>query len=151
MTAPLRLRTRTLLSIPFVICYSLFVISSASAEAARLSGRVTDPDGKAVANAEVIVSGPSATPLRTRTAADGSFDLATLDAGRYTVVASAPGLVSDAQAIEVGSSPASLEIAMHLTAVNETLVVSAAQIDQLLSRTPDSVTVISGREIDAKQ
>ena len=33
----------------------------------------------------------------------------------------------------------------------ETLVVSAAQIDQPLSRTPDSVTVIPGREIEAKQ
>jgi outer membrane cobalamin receptor len=151
MTAVLRLRTRTLLFIPFVICYSLLVISSASAEAARLSGRVIDPDGKAVPNAEVVLSGPSATPLKTHTTADGSFELATLDAGRYTVVASAPGLVSDAHTIDVGSSPASLDIAMHLTAVNETLVVSAAQVDQPLSRTPDSVTVISGREIDAKQ
>ncbi len=47
--------------------------------------------------------------------------------------------------------PATLDIALHLSAVNETLVVSAAQIDQPLSRIPDSVTVIAGREIEAKQ
>lgn len=149
MTALLRPRLRTVVSL-FLLTFN-FALFTSVASAASLKGRVTDPDGKAVANAEVVISGPSATPLKTRTTADGGFDLATLDAGRYTVVASAPGLVSDAQAIEVGSSPASLEIAMHLTAVNETLVVSAAQIDQPLSRTPDSVTVISGREIDAKQ
>jgi len=152
MTALLRPRTRTLFSPAslFVICYSLFVVST-SAEAARLSGRVTDPDGKAVVNAEVVFSGPSATPLKVRTADDGTFELAAIDAGRYTVVASAPGLVSHAHSIDVTSTTAPLDIPLHLTAVNETMVVSAAQIDQPLSRTPDSVTVISGREIDAKQ
>jgi outer membrane cobalamin receptor len=125
-----------------------FVISSA--EAAGLSGRVLDPDGRAVPNAEVIVSGAAA-PMRVRTNADGRFDLPNLDAGRYSIIVTAPGLVSDAQSIDVTTAPATLEVALHLSAINEALVVSAAQIDQPLSRTPDSVTVISGREIDAKQ
>jgi vitamin B12 transporter len=153
MTAVLRPRTRALLSsflLVFVLCSSVAVIS-ASAQSAALSGRVVDPDGRAVANAEVFVSGSSAAPLRARTDADGRFDLPNLASGRYTVVASAPGLVSDAQAIDVTSAPATLDIALHLSALNETLVVSAAQIDQPLSRTPDSVTVIPGREIEAKQ
>ncbi|MEO7156895.1 MAG: TonB-dependent receptor, partial [Vicinamibacterales bacterium] len=54
-------------------------------------------------------------------------------------------------AIEVSSAPATVEIALHLSAVSETLVVSAAQVDQPLSRIPDSVTVIPGREIEARQ
>lgn len=151
MTAVLRPRLRTLFSpLFFVIGFSLFA-AAGTAAAAQLSGRVVDPDGRAVANAELIVSGPMAVPLRARTNAGGQFDLANLDPGRYHVVATAPGLVSDVQAIDVTASPVTLDIALHLSAVNETLVVSAAQIDQPLSRTPDSVTVIPGREIEAKQ
>ena len=150
MTAVLRPRNRTIsFASLFAICFSLFVIA-AHAEAQGVSGRVVDPDGRPVANAEVFISG-AAVPMRVRTNADGRFELATLDAGRYSVVVTAPGLVSDAQSIDIAAAPATLEISLHLSAVNETLVVSAAQIDQPLSRTPDSVTVISGREIDAKQ
>ena len=36
-------------------------------------------------------------------------------------------------------------------AVTETVIVSAALVDQPLSRTPDSVTVISGRELESRQ
>ncbi len=69
----------------------------------------------------------------------------------YRVTASAPGLVSDAMPIDITASPATLDITLHISAVAETLVVSAAQIDQPLSRIPDSVTVIPGAEIEAKQ
>jgi outer membrane cobalamin receptor len=87
-----------------------------------------------------------------RTDADGRFSLPTLAAGRYTLIASAPGLASEPVAIDVAeSAPAAIEVALRVTAVSESLVVSAAQIDQPLSRTPDSVTVIPGSEIEAKQ
>ena len=86
-----------------------------------------------------------------RTTADGRFEIANIEEGRYSIIATAPGLVSDAAAIDVTSAPAQLDIKMRVSALNETLVVSAAQIDQPLSRTPDSVTVIAGREIEAKQ
>ena len=36
-------------------------------------------------------------------------------------------------------------------AITETVIVSAALVDQPLSRTPDSVTVISGRELESRQ
>lgn len=39
----------------------------------------------------------------------------------------------------------------RVSAVNETVIVSAALVDQPLSRTPDSVTVISGRELQSRQ
>ncbi len=153
MTAVRRPRTRTILSpslFLFVICYFAFVVSLA-AQAAGLSGRVLDPDGRPVAGAELIISGATAAPLRARADADGQFELAGLAPGRYTVVATAPGLVSEARSLDLTTTPATIEIALRLSALNETLVVSAAQIDQPLSRTPDSVTVIPGREIEAKQ
>ncbi|HUQ88791.1 MAG TPA: TonB-dependent receptor [Vicinamibacterales bacterium] len=129
------------------------------AEAANLSGRVTDPDGRPVANAEVIATGRAAAPLRARTDSDGKFLFTGLDDGKYRVVASAPGLVSDVTTVDVGGfidhdlGPASppLDISLHISAIAETLVVSAAQIDQPLSRIPDSVTVIPGSEIESEQ
>ena len=151
MTAAIRPRMRTLrlLFLPFVLCFSLLV--SADAHAAGLAGRVLDPDGRPVANAEVIVSGSTAAPLRVRTNVDGRFELTGLADGRYSVIAAAPGLVSDATAIDVAGGDATLDLALKISAISETLVVSAAQIDQPLSRVPDSVTVIPGTEIDSKQ
>ena len=147
MTAVLRPRLRT-----FFTSF-LFLVSSIAttpALAQGLSGRVADPDGRPVAGAEVFVSGATATPLRARTGTDGRYAMTALEPGHYTVVASAPGLVSDAQAIDVTANT-TLDLSVRVSAVTETLVVSAAQIDQPLSRTPDSVTVIDGRDIDAKQ
>ena len=149
MTAAIGPRLRTFLFLPFVICYSSFVLSAEAS--ASLSGRVVDPDGRPVANAEVIVSGSTAAPIRLRTNDDGRFTFERLDAGRYSLIATAPGLVSETTAVDVSSTPATIEITMKISAISETLVVSAAQIDQPLSRTPDSVNVIDGREIAAKQ
>jgi hypothetical protein len=100
------------------------------ASAASLHGRVVDPDGRPVANAEVIVSGATAAPLRARTDRDGKFEIVNLADGRYTIVATAPGLVSEPLAIDAGPTPAPIEIALKISALNETLVVSASQIDQ---------------------
>ena len=155
MTTPPRLRTQAhfliTVVLAFVICHS-FVVISASAASGELTGRVTDPDGRAVVNAEVLIYGTIAAPLRTRTASDGTFAATALPTGRYYVIASAPGLVSDPVAVEVSEAgPASVEISLRVSAITETLVVSAAQIDQPLSRTPDSITVIRGAEIDARQ
>ena len=147
MTAAIRPRLRTLLTF-FIFNFSFLI---AAASAANLSGRVTDPDGRPVANAEVIVSGSTASPLRARTNADGRFELPALADGRYSVIAAAPGLVSDATAIDVAGATVTIDITLKISAIAETLVVSAAQIDQPLSRTPDSVTVIPGADIDAKQ
>ena len=148
MTAVLRPRIGPIVSL---LTFGFSLLIAIEASAASLSGRVVDPDGRTVANAEVFISGSTAAPLRVRTDAQGKFDLVYLDAGRYTIVASAPGLVSDAQSIDLTGTPATVEIKLRLSALNETLIVSASQIDQPLSRTPDSVTVIPGREIEAKQ
>jgi outer membrane cobalamin receptor len=145
MTAGIRQHLRTLVG-ALLLSLSLSTIALASG----LTGRVVDPDGRPVVNAEVMVSGPMAAPLRARTDSDGKFSIAGLDAGKYTVIVSAPGLVSDPMAVDV-TGDSVLDIPLHLSALSETLVVSAAQIDQPLSRTPDSVTIIDGREVDARQ
>jgi outer membrane cobalamin receptor len=150
MTAVIRPLTRTFTG---VLSLLFFIGSIVDARAAsQLSGRVLDPDGKAVANAEVVISGPTAAPRRVRTNADGTFVVAAVPAGRYDLRASAPGFTADPViVIVVDGSPATAEIALRVSALTEALVVSASQIDQPLARTPDSVMVISGRELEARQ
>jgi len=139
---------RTFFSFFLFLIFSTAIAASAMAQG--LSGRVTDTDGRAVAHAEVFVSGATAAPLRARTDAEGRFTLATLEPGRYAIVASAPGLTSSPQTVDVPDTT-TLDITLRISAITETMIVSAAQIDQPLSRTPDSVTVIDGREIEARQ
>ena len=142
MTAPTRPHPRP--SIPFLV-FSLIIAAAAYAQDTQ--GRVLDPERRPVANADVIITGPAA-PIQLKSAADGSFTVPPLGGGRYYISAHAPGLVADAVPID---SAQEIELVLRLSAINESLIVSAAQIDQPLSRTPDSVTVISGAEVEAKQ
>ncbi len=151
MTAGLRpfARTRT-----FVLTLTLFVFSAAYTVAApsQIEGRVTDPDGRPVAHASIVVSSALGATLRTETDAAGRFVLAGLAAGRYQVLASAPALAADPVDVTVTEEASStMTIALRVRALSETLIVSASQIDQPLSRTPDSVTVISGQELETRQ
>ncbi len=143
MTAMTRPRLRMLASV------LLLLASATGAAASTLNGRVIDPDRRPVANAEVIVSGSMPAPVRTHTGADGSFAIDLPD-GRYSVVASTQGLASDAVSVQLPGSP-SVDVTLRVSALAETMVVTAAQIDQPLSRTPDSVTVIPGAVIEARQ
>lgn len=118
--------------------------------AAPLNGRVLDEDGRPVPRATIAVSGRSAAPLLVTADDEGRFTL-DVPPGRYDVTASAPGLTGNASGVVVDAAGASLEITARLAAVRETLVVSAAQVDQPLSRTPDSVTVLSGADLQARQ
>ncbi|MGH9387764.1 MAG: TonB-dependent receptor [Vicinamibacterales bacterium] len=126
--------------------------ASASTSSAQLEGRVLDPDGRPVPRAEVIIATTASLPQRIVADSDGRFSVSGLAAGHYEVSASAPGLVADPIGIDLADGAnASTDLSLRVSAVTEALVVSASQIDQPLSRTPDSVTVIAGREIEARQ
>jgi outer membrane cobalamin receptor len=135
-----------LISISFVLTLTL------PASAQVISGRVVDPQGEPVAGATVVATGVASAPTATTSGIDGRFELIGLADGRYDVTASAPGLLGEARGVASSSAAAtSLEIALKVSAFTETLVVSAAQIDQPLSRTADSVTVVSGSELESRQ
>jgi outer membrane cobalamin receptor len=135
----------------FVFLFSCFVFAAAPAAAQRLEGRVIDPQGRAIAGAEVVAIGPTAAPVSVRTDNEGRFAIDALPDGRYDITASAPGLWGEARGVAVGASGATIEIPLRVSAVSEMLIVSASQIDQPLSRVADSVTVISGRDLQTRQ
>jgi outer membrane cobalamin receptor len=134
---------RLLLALFFLVTFST------SAFAQGIAGRVVDPLGQPVTGATVVAIGLASEPISTTSGADGRFTLAAAE-GRYDLTVSAPGLYGDVRGVPT-SSAASVEIILKVSALTETLLVSAAQIDLPLSRTADSVTVISGQEITSRQ
>ena len=127
-------------------------ITAAAAEAQPLAGRVLDPDAKPVAGAEVLVVRGNQVVATAKTRADGRFGPIALAPGAYEIVASAPGLRSPSTPANVNAgAETSIDLKLAVTAIHESIVVSAAQVEQPLSRATDSVTVITRAEIDAKQ
>jgi outer membrane cobalamin receptor len=117
--------------------------------AQTLTGRVVDSQKQPVPSATVVATGSSSAPLTATTDTDGRFEISVRADGRYDVTVSAPGLFGEARNVSASATP--LEIVLALSAVQETLLVSTSQIDQPLSRTADSVTIISGHELDLRQ
>ncbi len=154
MTAGLRPRGRMFRVFCSQLIFSaiLAIQAFASGESAQLSGRVLDPDGRPVPFADVVISTTSSVPQHVVADGEGRFALSGLAAGRYQLRASAPGLVADPIDVDLNDGEnAPSDLRLRVSAIDETLVVSASQIDQPLSRAPDSVTVITGREIEARQ
>lgn len=133
-------------------CILLAGAIAAAQSPPQVEGRVVDPQGGAVAAATVVATAPGTSPRAVTTDASGRFTFDRLAAGRYDFVVAQPGLQGEARGVAVSdSAPARLEIVLRLAAVSETLVVSTAQIDQPLSRVADSITVISGADLEARQ
>jgi outer membrane cobalamin receptor len=119
---------------------------------AELTGTVRDPNGHPVANAQVVIAGDTASPVSMRTDNEGKFRVDTLPDGRFDITASSPGLFGEARGLALSSATdPNIEITMRVSAISETLVVSATQMDQPLSRVADTVTIIGGAEIETRQ
>ncbi len=122
------------------------------ADAATIAGRVLDPDGRAVPNARVVVSTPLGTAAETTTDAQGAFAVDALPAGRMDVSVVADGFQADPLPLTLDARDRrDVEIRLRLSAVAESIVVSAAQVDTPLSRAADRVTVITSADLAARQ
>jgi outer membrane cobalamin receptor len=135
-----------------LFAFAALLMSIAAAHADTLRGRVVDPDQRPVADAVVIVRRGPAVVTTVRTGADGRFGPVTLPTGTYEIVAGAPGLRSTAQTVRITpGAVADLTIALALTAIGESVVVSAAQVETPLSQVADAVTVVDRSTVDQLQ
>lgn len=151
MRSPRPRRLAVAYRLPFTILVLSLAVARA-ASAATLGGRVTDPDGRGVPNARVIVTTTLGTVGGGVTDASGAFEITRLPAGRYDVRVVAEGFQADPIAVAVeDDSPADISVQLHVSAVTESIVVSASQIDVPLSRAADSVTVITSADLQARQ
>jgi outer membrane cobalamin receptor len=135
----------------FLLAVLLVVAAARPAWAQSIAGRVVDPQARPVASATVLVLDGSTVVATGRTRGDGRFGPIALPAGAYEIVVSAPGLRAAPREVAVGGDPLELDVALAVSAVAESVVVSARQTDAALSRVTESVTVIDRGELDARQ
>ena len=131
----------------------VFSLASAAATAAQtLGGRVSDPDGRAVPGASVMVLHGTALAATTTTGGDGRFGPIDLPAGDYDVSVAAAGLGAPPARVHLDTGAArDVTVALTPRAVQESVVVSAAQVELPLSRATDSVTVVDRAELQTTQ
>ena len=137
-----------------ILVFALAITAIAvSAFADTLKGRVVDPQSRPIASADVLVqstSGRLVTTVRTRP--DGTFGPVTLEPGDYVLLVAVPGLRSTKPGITVrAGAETDIEVRLVTTAVSESVVVSAAQVDTPLSRVSDSITVIDSADLLGRQ
>lgn len=124
---------------------------SAAAQESLIRGTIKDPARQPVPLAAVVVEGPLAVPIVTSSDARGAFEVTVPGPGRYIVRARVPGLGA-VRPIEVPpGATVQADLDLRLTSVDESVVVTAVQVDQPLTRVPDSTTVIDGRTLAARQ
>jgi outer membrane cobalamin receptor len=133
----------------FAILVTLAVAASAFAQ--TLAGHVVDPDGRPVANAEVLVLHGGTIVTTTHTSNDGRFGPLELAPAPYDLLVVVPGLHAAPRHLTLDKDrPTDVEIPLAISAIQESVVVSAAQ-PTTLSRVTDSVTVVSRAELEIKQ
>lgn len=128
------------------------VLVPAVLSAGPLTGRAVDPDGRPVPGATILLVRGTAIIATAITDASGSFTLQAPDDGRAELRLAIDGL--RAQPIEVPGTASARDvgaITLELSAVAESIVVTASQVEVPLSTTSSSVTVITGEELIARQ
>jgi outer membrane cobalamin receptor len=131
---------------------AILISSSPSVFAGTIRGRVTDPDGRPVPGAAVLVSNPLVGVRTVTTDPAGRFLVDRVDAGRYDVRVVLAGFRADPIQVSLAQSDdLDVPVRLHLAALAESVVVSASQVEAPLSRTSDSVTVLSSTDLGARQ
>ncbi len=137
------------MKVPLSVFFSLL---ATAASAGPVTGRVIDPSQRPVASAVVIVV-QDGTALRSATTdARGRFTIDAPDAGDYQLRVAVPGFRSDAIRITGEETARDIgDLKLEVSAVSESVVVSAAQVEIPLSEATSSVTVITGADLQTRQ
>lgn len=129
-----------------------FLLLSGAARAATLRGEVTDPQGAVVANARVLVVAGGTVIASADTDARGRYVITHLPAGAFELRVVAAGFRAEPAMVRLErDDERTVPLTLQLAAVAESIVVSAAQVALPLSRVPDSVTVLTAADLEARQ
>lgn len=134
--------------LPVLIALSLWPRAT---DAATVRGVVTDPDGRPVPHARVLLSGP----LGVRVASsddEGAYRVDDLNAGTYRVLVEVDGFRADPTLVTLAlEDDRELPLALRLSTVTESVVVSAAQIETPASSSGGSLTVLDAATLRTRQ
>ena len=149
MTRP---SVRRLFAVLSTVVLIAFVAARVLAAAGEVTGRVVDPDGRAVSGARVLISGDGVPLDSVTTGKNGEFTAQPREARRVTLRVAVDGF--RAATLDVVVTSASVDvgtITLLVSAVSESVVVSAAQVEIPLTQVTSTVTVVSGAELESRQ
>jgi vitamin B12 transporter len=136
----------------FIALSCLIALCARGADAASVDGRVTDPDGASVPNVRVVASTALGTAADRVTDRQGRFDIDGLPAGRYSILVAAEGFQADPVSIVLqGDETRTVDFHLRVSAITESVVVSAEQVGVPLSQVADSVTILTAADLQASQ
>ena len=146
-----RLSVRLLLSFAFSALLILAGVPAAFA-AGPVSGRVVDQAGEPVAGARVLASSGGAAVASVQTDRDGRFTLHPPTDARLTLRVAVEGFRAETLSLDAGSEPRDVgTLTVRVSALAESVVVSASQVEVPLSEVTASVTIIDGSEVESRQ
>jgi vitamin B12 transporter len=136
-----------------IILFSVATLAQDSASAAKVSVRVTDPQGAILTNAEVtLYTRDGRIRISGLTDSAGTYRFEHLAPGEYLIEAEADGFARAATRVlrlERNASP-SLDISLPLAGVSEKVIVTAQATAQPVDEVSKAVSVIDSREIDER-
>jgi hypothetical protein len=142
-------RIQLLLTCAFV--FSFAVILPMSAQTARFSGQVTDPQNAAIPNAQVrVINQETSVQVETKTDGAGNYTVPYLSAGHYRVMVQAPGFnMSVNNDINLGMGQAFIYNVQLVIGSTETSVnVNAGnEVVQVETQTSEVSGTITGKEV----
>lgn len=109
-----------------VMLYALAVCNLASAQTQSVNGRVVDPQGAAIAAADVTLTAGTQPPRSTRSNGDGTFAFQNVTAGSYQLLVQARGFANATQSIAVGATGVSVSVRLEIGSLSEDVTVQGA-------------------------
>jgi vitamin B12 transporter len=143
----------------FSFCFAAFLIvlsatpsSVAQTKIAGTSGIVIDPQGSAIADAQVSAESipPAGPPARSVTASDGRFDL-TLPPGRFRVTIARDSFATAAQEITIAAGETrELQVRLALEPLSSKVVVTAQALPLDAESSPAPLTILTHERINQR-
>ncbi len=133
-------------------CLVASLFTAGSADGGPVTGRIVDPDGRAVPGASVVLTDGTTIVARAISTASGQFTVNAPDSGAFEVRVALEGF--RALPLRVAGESAARDIGtltLQISAVSESVVVSAAQVETPLSSASSSVTVITREDLETHQ
>jgi vitamin B12 transporter len=142
-----------------LFCLAVFLIvlivalpSGAQIQSAKVSGVVTDPQGSAIADAQVSAESipPAGPPVRGVSGNDGRFVLM-LPSGRYRVTIAHDSFAAGEEEVAIAAGEArELQIRLALEPLSSKVVVTAQALPLDADSSPAPVTILTREQIDQR-
>ncbi len=129
--------------------FIFMLLVSAGVQSQVITGKVTNENSKPVANANVHLLN---TDFGTATDGQGNYQFSNVPKGKYTAVVSAIGYAEINKDININKSGATLNFQLHNSLVQlDAVVVTAEKKEELLQKTPVSITALSSKQVQDYQ